>query len=538
MACYNEVGNISALLDAIVAVAPTADILVVDDSSPDGTWEVLQDKRRQYIQLTTVRRPRKLGVGSAHKYGVRYAIREGYDLLLTMDADFSHDPKYIPAILAEAGPNIFVTGSRYCEGGSCDYTGYRNFVSRAGNVAARLALGLNLKEYTTFFRALDVQSLRALPLRELKSSGYAYGVQLIFLLWRNGVALKEVPIHFADRVHGRSKIPKVQIIRSAVDLGRLAFQRLFRRKPGTPERLVPDACAICGDRVLVGKYAASRRAETTSDARAFRCTSVGTSRSIPAVYVCLACGHQQVPPSQIPECLETLYADVVDETYLRNLAAREKTFRRSLRRIDEWFPDKGSMLDVGAFCGLFVREAIDHGWTAEGVEPSRWAADYARRQMGVRVFDGYLAANRARLQPTYDAVVSWDVLEHVRDPLAFVKECGGFLQPGGMFCFSSLDVDTWFPRLLGRRWPWLMEMHLHYFDRHGIRHLLDLAGFDLVAAETYPHYASLPYIFERGIGAIAPALAPAARSIAKLVPRWTLAVSFGDVKLYAARKRA
>jgi dolichol-phosphate mannosyltransferase len=97
-----------------------------------------------------------LGIGSAHKYAIFYALREGYDTLVTMDADFSHNPKHLPELLAAHGEKCFVTGSRYYEGGASDYEGYRNFVSRLGNLAARLALNVKLKELTTFYRGFDV----------------------------------------------------------------------------------------------------------------------------------------------------------------------------------------------------------------------------------------------------------------------------------------------------------------------------------------------------------------------------------------------
>ena len=111
--CYNERENIGRLLDEIVVAIPDADMLVVDDNSPDGTWDVLMEKKHEYPQLVCVKRPRKLGIGSAHKYALFYAIREGYQTLVTMDADFSHNPAEIPALLARHGPNTFVTGSRF-----------------------------------------------------------------------------------------------------------------------------------------------------------------------------------------------------------------------------------------------------------------------------------------------------------------------------------------------------------------------------------------------------------------------------------------
>jgi len=275
---YNECENIAPLIDQIAEAVPAADILVVDDNSPDGTWDIIQAKAMQYPQLRAVMRPRKLGIGSAHKYALFYAMREGYETLVTLDADFSHNPKAIPELLRAHGRNVFVTGSRYCAGGSSDYAGYRNIVSRAGNIAARLALGVRLKELTTYFRVFDVSSLRALPLRKVKASGYSYGVQLIYYLRKAGVELREVPIHFTDRSRGSSKIPRLQILLSAFDLLMLARQRLYIFRDFAPDIVVEDACAECHDQALAMKDKRRRAGE-------------------PSVFVCLRCGHEQTPRS-------------------------------------------------------------------------------------------------------------------------------------------------------------------------------------------------------------------------------------------------
>lgn len=273
--CYNEHGNIGPLIDLIVQQLPHADILVVDDNSPDGTWGVILDKTKTHKQLTAIQRPRKLGIGSAHKYAIFYALREGYDTLITMDADFSHDPKHLPQLLAAHAENCFVTGSRYCEGGTSDYKGYRNIVSRLGNFAARLALNVKLKELTTFYRVFDVRTLRHLPLRYINADGYSYGVQIIYYLRKAGVALREVPVHFIDRTHGKSKIPRIQILLSAFDLLMLAAKRLEFARDLSPDVFVQDSCTNCGDRVL-----AMQNALDPSGRK---------------IYQCLRCSTKQVP---------------------------------------------------------------------------------------------------------------------------------------------------------------------------------------------------------------------------------------------------
>jgi SAM-dependent methyltransferase len=535
--CYNERDNIGLLLDQIAAHAPDADVLVVDDNSPDGTWDVIQDRIRQRPNITAVQRPGKLGIGSAHKYAILYAIREGYSKLLTMDADFSHNPASIPALLAAHGENTFVTGSRYCEGGTSDYSGYRDIVSRAGNIAARAALGVRIHELTTYFRVFDVAALRRLPLRFIAASGYSYGVELVYYLRKTGVELREVPIHFVDRTRGASKIPKFQIFQSAFDLARLALGRLNRLKDMQPDSFVDDACTACGDRVLSMKHFghSDREQGDEAHAQAYRCTSVG-GRQYPPVYTCLCCGLEQVPASLIPENLEELYKDVVDTTYLENIPARRRTFERAFDAIAPHAPPRATLLEVGAYCGLFLDEVRNRGWDGVGVEPSQWSSTYARETTGVEVYSGYLSENAGNLRPPYDVVVSWDVLEHVRDPVAFLRECASYVKDDGVLCISTLDVDTWAPRLLKTRWPWLIDMHLYYFGRKTIPFLFRRAGLELVQDASYVHYARLRYFLNGASRALPTFLGRMVAGLAKLVPDAIVPVSFGDIRMYVLRK--
>ena len=540
--CYNERANIGQLLDEIVAAVPHADILVVDDNSPDGTWQVLEEKQRVYPQLRCVKRPRKLGIGSAHKYALFHAMREGYATLVTMDADFSHSPAAIPTLLAAHGPGTFVTGSRYCAGGRSDYTGYRNIVSRLGNVAARAAVGVRLRELTTYFRVFDVATLRRLPLRAVAASGYSYGVELIHCLHRSGVTLREVPIHFVDRTRGASKIPRMQVLFSALDLLGIVWRRVLGREATDADVPADDACVHCGDRVLAmrhfGRVPTAADATTPPPPDAYRCTAVGTRRQ-PPVYVCLACGLEQVPAHLVPPDLETSYAAVVDPTYLDNAGARRRTYAHAFDRIAPHLPaTPGRLLDVGAYCGLFMAEAQRRGWHATGIEPSAWAAAPARDVEGQDVLVGDLDSCRDRLTPPYDLVTAWDVLEHVRDPHRFLAGCARLLGTGGTLCLSTLDVAAPYAQAMGSRWPWLMDMHIVYFDRDTVTDMLSHHGLELLDVLPHRHYARVAYAL-RGLAPSLPRPAAALlRGMAGIVPsRILVPVSLGDIKLFIARKR-
>ena len=145
-ATYNEKDNISIFLEKVWSEVPSADILVVDDNSPDGTGTLLDDISQKDSRLKVIHRPGKLGLGTAHHLGMLFAIRNGYSSLITMDADLSHDPSDIPALLQRLNTFDFVIGSRYMKGGSCDYKGYRRNVSLSANLAARKLLGIPLHE--------------------------------------------------------------------------------------------------------------------------------------------------------------------------------------------------------------------------------------------------------------------------------------------------------------------------------------------------------------------------------------------------------
>lgn len=162
----------------------------------------------------------------------------------------------------------------------------------------------------------------------------------------------------------------------------------------------------------------------------------------------------------------------------------------------------------------------------------------AREQFGIDVLQGRVADNRQHLREVYDVVAAWDVLEHVRDPARFLRECATFLRTGGLLCISTLDIDTWFPRAMGKHWPWLLDMHLFYFDRATMKDLLYRNGFALVAAEPYVHYARLGYALDGLAASLPRPLDSGIRTVGKFMPRdLEIRVALGDIKLYVARKR-
>ncbi len=226
-ATYDEVGNIEAWVAGCRASVPEADLLVIDDDSPDGTGTLLDDLSTGIAQLTVIHRARKSGLPSAHVAAICYALEHGYDLLVTMDADGSHQPHQIPALVAGSSRGGFVVGTRY-RGGSHQAKRMRRTLSFAANHLTMLVLPTGLSEYTTSFRVFDRNSMEVLANAKFDAGGYAFFVECIEFLYSAGITMVEVPIDFVDRTTGRSKIPKSQVLLSMQALAILGWRRRLR----------------------------------------------------------------------------------------------------------------------------------------------------------------------------------------------------------------------------------------------------------------------------------------------------------------------
>ncbi len=205
---YNEVENISLLLRAIREAAPDVDVLVIDDASPDGTAVAAEEVAEELGRIDVLRRPGKNGLGNAYRDGFARAIAGGADVLVTMDADFSHDPGFITALLAElADGHDLAIGSRYVPGGETpNWPVHRRAMSKYGNRYTRFVLGLPVQDATSGFRAYRASTLEAIDVGATRASGYAFMTELAFRISRRGGRISEVPIVFLDRDRGTSKM--------------------------------------------------------------------------------------------------------------------------------------------------------------------------------------------------------------------------------------------------------------------------------------------------------------------------------------------
>jgi len=235
---YNEAENVPPLVERILSLEEGVDVLIVDDNSPDGTGDVVDAIARSVPRVQVIHRPRKLGLGTAYTAGFMRALEQGYDRILTMDADFSHNPRYIPTLLRLTDVHDLAIGSRYVPGGGVRLWGWhRRVLSRGANLFARTMLGLHVHDCTAGFRCYRAQVLEAVDPRSIRADGYSYLLEMLWRVQRAGFSVAETPIVFTDRRRGASKISQTEIIHAAGTVFRLAFSPANRASKPAPSQL-------------------------------------------------------------------------------------------------------------------------------------------------------------------------------------------------------------------------------------------------------------------------------------------------------------
>ncbi|MGE3315835.1 MAG: polyprenol monophosphomannose synthase [Planctomycetaceae bacterium] len=225
---YNEREILSELIREIHSVAPQVDILVIDDNSPDGTGRLADEMAEADPRIHVLHRAGKLGLGTATLAGFQYAIEHDYELLVNMDADFSHHPRYLPSLIDGMQNADVVIGSRYVAGGGVEgWTFLRHFMSSGINWYARLLLGLKTRDNSGAFRAYRVAKLREIPQEKVRARGYAFQEEILYRLRRVGCRFAEVPIIFENRRHGSSKINSKEALVALWVIFRLGVENLF-----------------------------------------------------------------------------------------------------------------------------------------------------------------------------------------------------------------------------------------------------------------------------------------------------------------------
>ena len=226
---YNEAENVLQVSKEGLAQDPSLDVLVVDDNSPDGTAHLVESSITQEPRLHLLRREGKLGLGSAYLAGFRYGLDRGYDRMLTMDCDLSHNPNDLPRLLAAAADSDLVIGSRYVPGGGIsNWPLHRRLLSRFANLYTRVLLRLPVRDCTSGYRCYSRRVLEAIDTFTIQSSGYSFLEEMVWRVHRAGFRIREVPIVFEDRRAGSSKIGRAEIYHAAWHVLVTAFKPALR----------------------------------------------------------------------------------------------------------------------------------------------------------------------------------------------------------------------------------------------------------------------------------------------------------------------
>lgn len=294
-------------------------------------------------------------------------------------------------------------------------------------------------------------------------------------------------------------------------------------------------CNLCGRDDFTIRFPATVNAEAIR-VDAFSCTNPGYGDHAQIVQ-CNHCGYVYATPRWTTEEILAAYTAVEDETYVEEREGRELTFQKHLAEMEKYTgPGNGrALLDVGAYIGVFVEVAQRAGWDACGVEPSAWAAAEAQKQ-GLPVIHGTQDAPELAGRQ-FDVITMWDVIEHVPDPSAEMARAYALLKPGGWLALHTMDIESRMARLMGSRWPWLMDMHIHYFSQRTMAQMLQKNGFEIVWSGPQGRYLRLNYLVSR-VAALNRPLGRLANAVVTglNLGRVAVPVNFGDLfTVYAQR---
>ncbi len=222
---YNELENLKPITEAVLAVDSRVDILVCDDNSPDGTGQLADELAAKNGRIRVLHREKKEGLGRAYLAAFRWALEQGYQFIIEMDADFSHDPRFLPKLIDTAQNEAdLALGSRYIEGGGTVNWGVgRQLISQGGSLYARSILGVHIRDLTGGFKCFNRRVLEAIDLNTIQSTGYGFQIELTYRALKKGFVVKEIPIIFEDRRVGQSKMSRKIFLEAASMVWKLRF---------------------------------------------------------------------------------------------------------------------------------------------------------------------------------------------------------------------------------------------------------------------------------------------------------------------------
>lgn len=497
---YNESATIGRIVSAVKkAKLPKGldrEIIVVDDGSADDTHQIL----KKIPGIKILRHHRNLGKGRSMATG--FATARG-DILLTQDADLEYDPKFYRALLTPIlkGHAQVVYGSRFLyvlqrqknisflrkvHAGSyyLAYLGGRIMTSMAN-----LLYGARITDEATGYKVLTREVVNRLL---IESQRFEFCPEITAKVSRLGYKVFEVPIAYEARTYEQGK--KIHWYDGLEGLWTLIKYRFGplrypRSKSAKLNRHLEDSvCNLCGADDFDIVYPELPGLTNLNSKVVFSSSSHHVS--LEQIVKCKHCGLVYVTPRFKSGSVVSGYSAAIDNDYVSQEQARLATFKKSLELLAEYFSLPGKLLDVGAAAGYFVKAASDAGWQAEGVEPGRWISDYASSRLHVKIRPGTI--HDYRFKPNlFDVVTYWDVLEHVPNPSADLAKTAKILKPGGLLFVNYPDFASLPARIFGRKWWFILSIHLFYFTPDSIAKMLTKHDFRILKIQ--PHFQALEF---------------------------------------------
>ncbi|MCL4397672.1 class I SAM-dependent methyltransferase [Patescibacteria group bacterium] len=262
-------------------------------------------------------------------------------------------------------------------------------------------------------------------------------------------------------------------------------------------------CRFCKSNSLTLLFSSTKKAGAKRKYEDYACTSNSFGIHGPIVK-CQNCQIIYVDDDSSQKEISTYYEQSTDPTYFSEQQARKITFEKYLAKLEKQYPQKGKLLDIGTNTGLFVKLALNHGWEAAGLEPNKWAVEYAKKNYNISLINKPFTDKMFKPE-SFDAITMWDVIEHFTDPVSEIKKVYSCLKPGGVFAFSTVDPQSFLAKIMGTKWSWYMEMHRVFFSRQAAQKYLEQAGFRKIVFTSHWRNLSLGYLATR-LEAVNPAL--------------------------------
>lgn len=282
-------------------------------------------------------------------------------------------------------------------------------------------------------------------------------------------------------------------------------------------------CNLCGSSDYKIIFKARHDLEKDKD-YAVKFRSSGDELLIDQLVACKKCGFMYINPRLKPDIILGAYASGEDKTFISQTKGREITFGKFLDTIGKFHPHPGKILDVGTAGGSFLYAAKQRGWDVYGCEPSRWLCDWSKKHYGIDIKPGTIFEQKYQ-QNFFDVVTLWDVLEHTPDPKEVLRECRGILKKKGLLVVNYPDIGSWIARIMGRKWVFLLSVHLYYFTRRTMVKMLQDSGFSVLKIKPHYQQLALSYIFNRSKAYVGP-IGSIGESMSRKLGIWDLNVPY------------